>query len=73
MQNLKCMFFSLNQVEPLVQGALSALNLGKKAFRFTRINLGQVKPKITNLRSELIHFYHGITNVFYVFYTLQSS
>jgi len=41
-----------SRVEPLVQGALSALNLGKKAFRFTRINLGQVKPKITNLRTH---------------------
>jgi hypothetical protein len=37
-------------VEPLAQGALLALNLGKKAFKFTRINLGQVRPQINNLR-----------------------
>jgi len=41
-----------SRVEPLVQGALATLNLGKKAFKFTRINLGQVKPKITNLRTH---------------------
>jgi len=39
-----------SRVEPLVQGAMAALHLGKKAFKFTRINLGQVEPKITNIR-----------------------
>jgi len=41
-----------SRVEPLVQGALATLNLGRKAFKFTRINLGQVKPKLTNLRTH---------------------
>merc|ERR1719244_30294 len=40
------------RVEPLVEGALAALHLGKKAFKFTRINLGQVKPKISNIRTH---------------------
>jgi len=41
-----------SRVEPLVQGALAALNLGSKAFKFTRINLGHVQPKITNIRTH---------------------
>merc|ERR1719354_881407 len=41
-----------SRVEPLVQGALAALNLGSKAFKFTRINLGHVQPKITNIRTQ---------------------
>ncbi|XP_023332371.1 extended synaptotagmin-3 [Eurytemora carolleeae] len=41
-----------SRVEPLVQGALATLNLGRKAFKFTRINLGQVRPKITNIRTH---------------------
>merc|ERR1719244_346691 len=40
------------RVEPLVEGALKALHLGSKAFKFTRINLGQVKPQITNIRTH---------------------
>jgi len=35
-----------------VEGALKALHLGSKAFKFTRINLGQVKPQITNIRTH---------------------
>ena len=38
------------QVEPIVQGALSTLSLGKKAFKFTRIELGNAKPQISNIR-----------------------
>jgi len=41
-----------SRVEPIAQGALAALNLGAKAFKFTRINMGQVKPKITNIRTH---------------------
>jgi len=40
-----------SRVEPLVQGTMSALNFGK-AFKFTRINLGDVKPKLTNIRTN---------------------
>jgi len=50
-----------SRVEPLVQGALSALNLGKKAFRFTRINLGQVKPQIQNVRTH--HSIRGLNRI----------
>jgi len=41
-----------SRVEPIVQGALSSLSMGKKAFKFTRINLGTAKPKITNIRTH---------------------
>ena len=42
-------FFPL-QVEPIVQGALSTLNLGKKAFKFTKIELGNARPKLSDIR-----------------------
>eukprot|EP00092_Neocalanus_flemingeri_P008919 GFUD01009594.1.p1 GENE.GFUD01009594.1~~GFUD01009594.1.p1 ORF type:complete len:558 (-),score=154.47 GFUD01009594.1:168-1682(-) len=41
-----------SKVEPIVQGALSTLSLGKKAFKFTRIELGQAKPTISNIRTH---------------------
>jgi len=40
------------RVAPVVDGALSALQLGRKAFKFTRISMGQVKPVITNIRTH---------------------
>jgi len=41
-----------SKVEPIVQGALSTLSLGKKAFKFTRIKLGKAKPLIKNIRTH---------------------
>lgn len=41
-----------SKVEPIVQGALSTLSLGKKAFKFTRIELGNAKPKLSNIRTH---------------------
>jgi hypothetical protein len=38
------------KVELIVQGALSTLSLGKKAFRFKRIELGQAEPTISNIK-----------------------
>ena len=40
-----------SKVAPLAEKALAALNLGKRAFKFTKIQLGSVKPKFTNIRS----------------------
>ena len=40
----------LLQVEPLVQGTISALKLGKKAFRFTRVSMGSARPVLANIR-----------------------
>ena len=39
-----------DKVAPAADKALSALNLGKKAFKFTKIKLGSMKPKISNLK-----------------------
>ena len=39
-----------SKVAPLAEEALAALNLGKRAFKFTKIQLGSVKPKFTNIR-----------------------
>jgi hypothetical protein len=50
-------------VEPLAQSALLALNLGKKAFKFTKINLGQVRPQFTNLRSGCIRLNLGLATL----------
>lgn len=44
-----------SRVEPLAQGALLAMNLGKKAFKFTNINLGQMRPQFTNFRTHKAH------------------
>ena len=42
------------KVAPIADKVLSAINIGKKAFKFTKINLGEVKPKITNIRSLIL-------------------
>ena len=39
-----------SKVAPVAENVLAAINLGKKAFKFTRIELGDVKPVITNIR-----------------------
>lgn len=39
-----------DKVAPAADKALSALNLGKKAFKFTKIKLGSMKPKISSLK-----------------------
>ena len=39
-----------DKVAPAADKALSALNLGKKAFKFTKIKLGSMKPKISRLK-----------------------
>ena len=43
-----------SKVAPLAEKALAALNLGKRAFKFTKIQLGSVKPKFSNIRSSNI-------------------
>lgn len=43
-----------SKVAPLAEKALTALNLGKRAFKFTKIQLGSVKPKFSNIRSSNI-------------------
>ena len=39
-----------SKVAPVAEKALAALKLGKKAFKFTKIQLGSVKPELYNLR-----------------------
>ena len=39
-----------SKVAPVAENVLAAINLGEKAFKFTKIELGDVKPVITNIR-----------------------
>jgi len=41
-----------SKVAPVAEKALAALKLGKKAFKFTKIQLGSVKPELYNLRTH---------------------
>ena len=38
------------KVAPIAEKALSALKLGTKAFKFTKIDLGSKKPTLNNIR-----------------------
>ena len=39
-----------SKVAPVVDRAISAIRLGKKAFKFTKIDLGNAKPQFKNIR-----------------------
>ena len=39
-----------SKVAPVVDRAISAIRLGKKAFKFTKIDLGNAKPQFKNFR-----------------------
>jgi len=41
-----------SRVEPVVQGALAALSLGRRAFTFTRISMGSARPRVENIRAH---------------------
>ena len=38
------------KVAPIAEKALSALKLGTKAFKFTKIDLGSKRPTLQNIR-----------------------
>ena len=43
-----------SKVAPVVDRALAAIKLGTKAFKFTKIQLGNAKPQLNNIRWNFI-------------------
>ena len=43
-----------SKVAPVVDRALAAIKLGSKAFKFTKIQLGNAKPQLNNIRWNFI-------------------